>query len=266
MKKRIIGAIIILIFFIPLLFIGDTAFSFGVYLVALFGLYEFLKIKDEQKYIPAFIKFISYVLLTLLLLANTNTKNLTFSIDYRVLAGLFISYLIPTVLYHDRKKYSINDAFYLIGGVLFLGISMSLLILIRNNSLALTIYLFLISTMTDTYAYFIGSFIGKYKLLESISPKKTLEGMIGGTIFGTFIGAVFYSLFVSSTTPIYVIILVTLFLSIIGQFGDLVFSAIKRYFSKKDFSNIVPGHGGVLDRMDSIIFILLGFVFFMTLI
>ena len=266
MKTRVISATIMLIIFMPLLFIGGEAFSLGVYLVSLLGLNEFLKIKNDRKYIPSFIKFISYILLTLLILTNTNVKEITFSIDYRILAGLFISYLIPTVLYHDREKYSVNDAFYLIGGVLFLGISMSLLILIRNNSLALTIYLFLIAIITDTYAYFIGSLIGRHKLLESISPKKTLEGMIGGTVFGTFIGTVFYSLFVSSTTPIYVVILITLFLSVIGQFGDLVFSAIKRYFSKKDFSNIVPGHGGILDRMDSIIFILLGFIFFMILI
>ena len=266
MKIRIISAVIMLLIFIPVLFIGGHAFSIGVYLVSLLALNEFLSIKNEKKYIPSFIKFISYILLTLLILANSNVSEIMFSIDYRVLAGLFISYLIPTVLYHDREKYSINDAFYLIGGVLFLGISMSLLILIRNNSLALTIYLFLISITTDTYAYFIGSLIGKHKLLEQISPKKTLEGMIAGTIFGTFVGAVYYCLFVSNTTPIYVIVLITLFLSVIGQFGDLVFSAIKRYFSKKDFSNIVPGHGGVLDRMDSIIFILFGFIFFMILI
>ena len=66
--------------------------------------------------------------------------------------------------------------------------------------------------------------------------------------------------------PLYVIILMTLFLSILGQFGDLVFSSIKRYFGKKDFSNIMPGHGGILDRFDSIIFVLLGFMFFIPLI
>lgn len=266
MKTRVISATVMLLIFIPVLFIGGYAFSIGVYLVSLLALNEFLSIKNEKKYVPSFIKFISYILLTLLIMVNSNVNEITFAIDYRVLAGLFISYLIPTVLYHDREKYSINDAFYLIGGILFLSISMSLLILIRNKSLALTIYLFLISIMTDTYAYFIGSLIGKHKLLEQVSPKKTLEGMIAGTVFGTFIGTVFYCLFVSNTTPIYVITLITLFLSVIGQFGDLVFSAIKRYFSKKDFSNIVPGHGGVLDRMDSIIFIVLCFVFFITLI
>ena len=138
--------------------------------------------------------------------------------------------------------------------------------LIRNNSLWLTIYLFLITVTTDTYAYFTGMLIGKHKLLESISPKKTWEGMIGGTFFGTLIPVVFYHIMVSQATPIFNIVIVTLFLSILGQFGDLIFSCIKRYFGKKDFSNIMPGHGGVLDRLDSIIFVMLGFVFFISMI
>lgn len=266
MKKRVLSASLMLIVFIPLLIIGGPLFNFGVYLVSLLALKEFISIKNEKKYVPSFIKFISYIILTLLILTNTQLKELTFSIDYRVLAALFISYLLPTVLYHDREKYSVNDAFYLIGGVLFLGISMSLMILIRSNSLALLIYIFLISIITDTYAYIIGSLIGKHKMLEVISPKKTWEGMIGGTVFAVAFGTVFYHLFVSATTPIYVIAIVTLFLSILAQYGDLVFSAIKRYFGKKDFSNLIAGHGGVLDRIDSVIFVLLGFIFFMFLI
>lgn len=266
MKTRIVSATIILAICIPLLFIGGIAFNIGVFLVAMFGLYEFMNIKNEKKEIPSFIKFISYIIMTLLILASSEVKQLSFSIDYRILSALFILYLLPTVLYHNRKKYSINDAFYMIGGILFLGISMSLLILIRNRSLSLTIYLLLIAIITDTYAYLIGSLIGKHKLLEVISPKKSWEGMLAGTFFGVFIGTLFYRLFVSTVTPVYVVILITLFLSIIGQFGDLVFSNIKRYFSKKDFSNLVPGHGGVLDRIDSIIFVILGFIFFMTLI
>lgn len=266
MKKRIISAAVVLALFIPLLIIGGEAFSFGVFLISIFGLYEFINIKNEKKPVPAFIKFISYIMITLLILANLQIKDLTFSIDYRVLSALFIAYLLPTVLYHNPQKYSVNDAFYLIGGVLFLGISLSSLILIRNQSITLTIYLFLISIMTDTYAYIVGSLIGKHKLLEVISPRKTWEGMIGGTFFGVFISTCFYYLFISSTMPIYAVILITLFLSILGQFGDLVFSAIKRYFSKKDFSNIMPGHGGVLDRIDSILFVLLGFMFFMIFI
>ena len=266
MTKRFLSSFVMLVLLIPLLLIGKTVFNIGVYIVAIMSLHEFIKIKEEKKRIPSFIKFISFIMITLLILTNSQLKDLTFSIDYRVLAALFITYLLPTVLYHDREKYSINDAFYLIGGILFLGISLSLLILIRSRSLSLTIYLILIATITDTYAYIIGSLIGKRKLLEVVSPKKTWEGMIGGTVFGVLFGTVFYHLFISETMPIYVIILITVFLSILSQFGDLVFSAIKRYFGKKDFSKLIAGHGGVLDRLDSIIFVLLGFMFFMIFI
>ena len=90
--------------------------------------------------------------------------------------------------------------------------------------------------------------------------------MVGGTVFGVFIATVYYHVVIDSLLPIYIVILMTLFLSILGQLGDLVFSAIKRYFGKKDFSNIMPGHGGVLDRLDSIIFVMLGFMFFISII
>lgn len=266
MKTRIISAALVLAIFIPLLLIGGNLFNIGIILVSLLGLKEFMGIKGTKKEIPAFIRFIGYIITCVFMLNNIGNKDLSFSLDYRLLAGLFICFLLPTVLYHDREKYSINDAFYLIGGVLFLSISFSLIMLIRNTSLYLTIYLFLITVITDTYAYLTGMLIGKHKLIESISPKKTWEGLIGGTFFGTLIPVVFYHLMISQVTPIFEIVIVTLFLSILGQFGDLVFSSIKRYFGKKDFSNIMPGHGGVLDRLDSIIFVMLGFMFFIAVL
>ena len=183
-----------------------------------------------------------------------------------MVAGLFLTFLIPTVLYHDRSLYSINDAFYLIGGVFFLGFSFSLFTLLRNEGMEILLYLLLISIFTDTFAYFVGMLIGKNKLLEDISPKKTIEGMIGGTVLSVIIASNFYYTVIDSSLPLYIIIFMTTFLSIIGQFGDLVFSAIKRYYGKKDFSNIMPGHGGILDRLDSIIFVALGFMFFISLI
>ena len=108
--------------------------------------------------------------------------------------------------------------------------------------------------------------IGKHKMISEISPKKTWEGMIGGTVVGVFIATLFYHNFIDNSLQLYILIIITLFLSILGQFGDLTFSAIKRYFNKKDFSNIMPGHGGVLDRFDSILFIMLGFIFFISII
>lgn len=266
MKKRILSAIVALSIFIPIFIIGGFPFALAIYIISILGLKEFLTAKNSKKNLPIFVEFISYIIFSLIVLANINNKELIFTVDFRVLAALFLVYLIPTVLYHDREQYSITDAFYLIAGVFFLGVSFSLLIVLRNVNLDLIIYLFLITILTDTYAYITGSLIGKHKLLKEISPNKTWEGMIGGTIFGTIISIIFYTTIIDQAIPLYEISLITLFLSIIGQFGDLCFSAIKRYFNIKDFSNIMPGHGGILDRLDSIIFVMLGFMFFISII
>lgn len=266
MKKRVISAIVALLIFIPIFVIGGALYDLAFIILALLGLHEFLKIREEKKEFPVFISFISYVLLILIVATGITTKEMIFTIDFRVISALILVFLVPTVLYHDRSIYSIVDAFYLIGGVFFLGVSFSLLIIFRNIDLKLLIYLFTITIMTDTYAFIIGRLIGKHKLLENISPNKTLEGMISGTFFGTLLGTLYYLSFISIDKNIMIVIFTTLFLSILGQLGDLVFSAIKRYYGKKDFSNIMPGHGGILDRFDSIIFVVLGFLFFTTVL
>ena len=116
--------------------------------------------------------------------------------------------------------------------------------------------------MTDTFAHFFGTKIGKHKLCPKISPNKTIEGMIGGTVFGTFLASMYFITVINSDKNVVLVVLMTLFLSIIAQFGDLVFSAIKRKYNVKDYGNIMPGHGGVLDRLDSLIFTMLAFVMF----
>lgn len=266
MKKRVISAVVALLILVPIFYVGGIIFDLAVIALALLGLREFLKVKETKKQIPSFISFISYIILTLILISSLNVSKMVFMVDYRILSALFLVFLLPAILYHDRSKYSITDAFYLIGGVFFLAISFSILIVIRNMDLNLIIYLFLITIMTDTYAYIIGMLIGKHKLLEDVSPNKTWEGMIAGTVFGTLIATMFYITVIDPYINLLLIISVTLFLSILGQLGDLVFSSIKRYFGKKDFSNIMPGHGGILDRFDSIIFVLLGFIFFIGIL
>lgn len=134
MKTRLISALIAMLIFIPILFIGGTLFNVAVYIISVLGLYEFIKIKEEKKELPSFIKFISYILLSLIILFSSSKAVLEFSIDYRILSGLFIMYLIPTILYHDRKIYSVNDAFYMLGGLIFIAASFSLLISIREKN------------------------------------------------------------------------------------------------------------------------------------
>ncbi len=262
--KRNISAIILLIITIQIIIIGGNIYNATVFIMSLIGLNEFIKIKEEKKQVPILIKTISFVSLTFLILSNMD-KIQTYSIDYRILSGIFILFLLPSILYHDKTKYSINDAFYLIGGTLFIGITFRLLIPIRTIGKNIIIYLLLISIISDTYALITGKLIGKRKLTE-ISPNKTIEGLIGGLIFGTFVPIIFYKTVINTNMDTIKLFLITLFLCLLGQLGDLIFSAIKRYFGKKDFSNLIPEHGGILDRLDSIAFILLGFTFFINII
>ena len=266
MKQRIISAIIAFMIFIPIFIVGGKIFSVAFYILTLIGLREFMNAREKDKKFPDFIRLISYILISFLYFVNTYDAGMSFSIDYRIIAGLSLTLLLPVILYHNEKVYNVRDAFYLLGGVFFLGFSMSLFYMYRTHSLSLIIFLFLITMITDSYAYFTGRLIGKTKLIESISPNKTWEGTIGGSLVGTFVCTVYYLTIIDPTASVIVISLIVLLLSLVGQLGDLFFSAIKRRFRVKDFSNLMPGHGGVLDRLDSIIFVMLTFTFFLNIL
>ena len=266
MKQRIISAAVATAIFIPVFLMGGITFNIAFYILTILGLKEFMKVKEKEKKFPDFIRLIAYIMISILYFGCTLTNKMNFSFDYRMIAGLFLTLLLPVVLYHNDKVYNIKDAFYLLGGVLFLGFSMSLFYMYRSISLKLVLFLFLITILTDTYAYFGGMLIGKNKLLEVISPKKTWEGTIIGSLVGTFVCTIFYITLINQSAPIFAVAIIVLFLSLIGQFGDLFFSAIKRKYNVKDFSNIMPGHGGILDRLDSIIFVMLAFTFFLNIL
>ena len=96
--------------------------------------------------------------------------------------------------------------------------------------------------------------IGKHKLIPNVSPNKTIEGSLIGTLVSVIFCSLFYLYQVDPAANIIVVILITLILNIFSQLGDLFFSAIKREYGIKDFSNLMPGHGGILDRFDSLFF------------
>lgn len=265
MKTRFISAAVALAIIIPLIACGGVVFDIGVLIIGMLALKEFLDIKAIRKKIPIFIGLIAYIFMALIILMGIKTDNVTVSFDYRLLSALFMTFLIPTVFYHERSTYSVTDAFYLIGGILFISISVSLFAFVRKIGIETFAFILIIPMVTDTFAYIGGNLIGKEKLLESISPNKTIQGMVIGTFMGTFIGSMYYHTVVNPAFDKIQLVLICAFLSLLGQLGDLVFSAIKRYFGKKDFSNLLPGHGGILDRLDSIIFTLLGFIIFISL-
>jgi len=123
------------------------------------------------------------------------------------------------------------------------------------------LFALLAAWLTDTFAYFTGSLIGKHKMCPNISPKKTVEGAIGGIIGGVLscviLFAVFDNFFFEKHNMNYIeVIVIALLLSLISMVGDLSASVIKRNFNVKDFGNVVPGHGGVMDRFDSGLFVI----------
>ena len=176
---------------------------------------------------------------------------------------MFLLFFISVVFIEEKEKYNLSDALYVMGSIIFISISFIAFNMIREKSIFYFVYIILIATMTDTFALFGGTLFGKHKLCPKISPNKTIEGSIIGTIFGVFISALFIVFTCKLNINIFVLILITLLLSIMGQFGDLFFSSIKRSFNIKDFSNLIPGHGGILDRLDSLIFISLTYILFM---
>ena len=114
-------------------------------------------------------------------------------------------------------------------------------------------YVIIISYLTDVFALLTGMKFGKHKLNERISPKKTVEGFIGGWICGCLVSLLFAFIFDFFYMEPIVIIVASILLPLVSQIGDLIFSMIKRYYNVKDYSNLIPGHGGILDRLDSLL-------------
>jgi phosphatidate cytidylyltransferase len=121
--------------------------------------------------------------------------------------------------------------------------------------------------MTDIFAYFTGRFLGKHKLIPAVSPKKTVEGAIGGIVFCVgsvaLYGFILERFFISGRNANYVVLAISaVFMSVVSQVGDLIMSVIKRHYGIKDYGKLLPGHGGILDRFDSVmaVSIMLAFI------
>ncbi len=252
MKQRTISGIIIVFVLVGSLVISSELFALLMSLAAMIGFREFFNVKFKKEKKLNLIKNLGMIL-TLFLCLN----NVFYKVNLEVLILVPLLFLsLPIVFYNDSKIYNITDALFTIGIVYFIGLSFGNIILMRDISISRCIFIFIISFITDTYAYIGGSLIGRHKF-TSISPNKTIEGSLIGALMGIAAGSVYYFNVVSGVTVVESILLCT-FLTILSELGDLFFSSVKRNFDVKDYSNLIPGHGGILDRFDSVIYVSLG--------
>lgn len=222
--------------------------------MAAVGLYEILRMKGLS--IFSVHGFITLFALFAFLLPSKWSNPLMETIGYTKIELALIAVLaLLTYTVVVKNRYSFEDAAFSLLGALYIGIGFFYFIETRAAGTEFVIFALLIVWTTDSGAYFTGKKFGKKKLWPEISPNKTIEGFIGG-IATAIIFAIVYQWIVPISSSYLILIVVTIIASIFGQVGDLVESALKRQYKVKDSGNILPGHGGILDRFDSLLFVL----------
>lgn len=247
MFKRVFTTVIGLPFLFIVLHIGNPYLLPALMVVSILGLHELYQASKKTGMNPmrevGFLTTVAY-----------------FYFVYRqnqLPDGLVITVLMCIALMSlsiiSRKHYTIQDISLTLFGVIYIPFMMSHLMALHQMSMPHLIWLvFIVAWCCDTFAYLTGLLVGKHKLCPSVSPKKTIEGALGG-IIGSVVGCFIFSWFLMPEFLLSISIM-GLGGAVISQMGDLSASSIKRYFDIKDFGNLFPGHGGVLDRFDSILF------------
>lgn len=263
MKTRIISAIIAIPLLLFFIIYGGLPLRIVTAILSLIGMYELYKAvsgKIKSVHLAGFILEILYSYCAMFALRADNGI-VAYSGVYYILifaaALIVITLAVLLILVLDHKRCNINDASISLFGFFYVGVLLNLICFIRDADMFYVWLPFIFAFVSDTGAYFTGSFIGKHKLTPELSPKKTVEGSVGGVIAAALFTAVYTVLFNKFGNTNHSVVIFTIsgiIGAILSQFGDLAASSIKRYTGIKDYGNLMPGHGGVLDRFDSVIF------------
>ncbi|MBT2731485.1 phosphatidate cytidylyltransferase [Carnobacterium sp. ISL-102] len=252
MKQRIITAIIGLILFVPVVYMGSWILELVVAVLGIIALFELFRMKGNKIFTVEGI--ISIIALLGLLLPQYAAMILPEYMDTQMILYLFVLLLLVCTVF-SKNNFTFDDVAVSVLGIMYIGFGFRFLLLTRYSGLDLLLFVLFVVWATDIGAYLIGRKLGKHKLAPSISPNKTIEGALGGVVMALIVAFVYLTYYPQNYNIGWMLTL-TFILSIAGQLGDLVESAFKRYYGVKDSGNLLPGHGGILDRFDSLLFVL----------
>lgn len=240
--KRLATSVVVLLLLILIIYDMNHIYRFGMFLCASIASYEVLHMMADTR------KIFSYALAILLnILVYINTYTHTFPNEYIFMMMSIIFSIISVV----DAKFSSRTFVSLIFTTYFIIFPFSIFYKFTDRDKLILIFLIAISS--DVFAYVFGSLFGKHKLIERISPNKTIEGSVGSYIITVAITYFYTRYFNLNLNPYYYIGLILA--PVVAQFGDLIFSKLKRYYNIKDYGYIFPGHGGIMDRFDSVLLV-----------
>ncbi|MFV0363918.1 MAG: phosphatidate cytidylyltransferase [Suipraeoptans sp.] len=253
-KQRLLSGIVLIIVLILVIgFGGNVLFGFSL-IISLIGMYELNQIVKVQKSLLGIVTYIGAVLYYIVLYLKLN--ELLIGVIILTLILIMSVYVLTFPTYESSQ---ITTAFF---GLIYVAVMISYIYQARCLSkgaegVALAVLVFISSWGSDTCAYCVGMLLGKHKLAPILSPKKSIEGAVGGVIGAGILGCILALVmnglgYGNHNTILYAVICAVG--AVISMIGDLAASAVKRNYEIKDYGHLIPGHGGILDRFDSVIF------------
>lgn len=253
MKKRLISIAVIVPVVVAALYFGGIFFQIAVLGVVAACIYEMTKaLKAKEIYAMSVFDYAYAVIAAALIY---------FEVEYYIIPTLLILTMCVMSVPVITRKYSVKDALATVAVMVYPTTLILTLSITMGYSRFYTIGAIIASVIVDTAAYFFGNGMGKTKLCPEVSPHKTVAGAVGGAatciVLLTVYGVILELLIFKNEFSFFKLFMwfdLAVLCSVFAQFGDLAASAVKRYCGIKDFSNLIPGHGGVLDRLDSVMF------------
>ncbi|WP_299683845.1 phosphatidate cytidylyltransferase [uncultured Dokdonia sp.] len=256
---RGLSGLLYVAFLLLAIFSWEISYLLLIFVFGCICMYEYLKLVKIKSYVPYLLLVVTVVVFCYLIPSNYIALGYTKPTNHITLVFLSITimtnlYLIKNLIRPSERYITVAQKyiyllFYIIGGFVFT-------IILPSYRGEYTSYLvasvFALIWINDTFAFIVGKSIGKHKLLERISPKKTVEGFLGGLVFSCIASIFIYKF--TELLSIQLWITVAIVTSVFGTLGDLIQSQLKRQAGVKDSGQLMPGHGGIYDRLDSIIF------------